>query len=81
MQQQDPNKLFGRVVLNNKGIEKNERIKMAFEALYQEVMKYATGDPRCTALMTTSLEEAAMWAQKSMSRDEENQNLKEMHNG
>ena len=70
---QDPNNLFGRVVLNTKGIEKNERIKMAFEACYQEVMKYTTGDDRCKSLVATKLEEAAMFAQKSMSRDEANQ--------
>lgn len=79
--QHDPNNLFGRVVLNTKGIEKNERIKMAFEECYREVSKYTTGDPRCTAMVATKLEEAAMFAQKSMSRDEANQNTDEMHNG
>jgi len=71
--QQDPNNLFGRVILNTKGIEKNERIKMAFEACFQEVSKYTTGDPRCAALVATHLEIASMFAQKSMSRDESNQ--------
>lgn len=65
--------LFGRVHLNQKGVEKNERIKMAFEQLHMDVSKYTTGDDRCKALMETKLEEAAMFAQKSMSRDKENQ--------
>lgn len=76
----DPNKLFGRVILNGKGIEKNERIKMAFEALYREVTKYTSQD-RYESLMVTKLEEAGMFAQKSMCQKEENLNLKEMHNG
>lgn len=76
----DPNKLFGRVVLNTKGKERNERIKMAYEALYREVTKY-TDDDRYESLMTTKLEEAAMYAQKSMYQKEENLNLKEMHYG
>lgn len=71
--QHDPNNLFGRVILNNKGIEKNERIKLAFENCYQEVMKYTTGDDRAKAMVATHMEIASMFAQKAMSRDEANQ--------
>lgn len=59
--------------LNNKGIEKNEVIKMLFENIVGELNKHMTGDDRCKAIAMTKLEEACFFAKKSMACDTANQ--------
>ena len=62
--------IFKVHMLNQKGIEKAERIRMAFEKCVMDVNLQAKGgDERCLALFKTKMEEACFYAKKAMASD------------
>jgi hypothetical protein len=65
--------IFKVHMLNQKGVEKAERIKMAFEKCVMDIeLQARDGDERCLAIFKTKMEEACFYAKKAMASDSKN---------